>query len=285
MLSWRLSCAAISHNRTQGSWTIDEVVSWQRVCEVPECRRFLIGAFRLATLTWLIFILRSSRGSSCAAIPIINARTTPASVRESEELRQPRQLPSAGDCDFAVDPNHPANKASLIWLPYLDPSTVLLAPAPQGFKSARIHLMPTFVRRSPEGEYLIVGRRQVRQSLVRLAGARPARAMAVLIPLDANAMLRAERALDLWRAVTGRSEWHRSDQLTLQRRKRLTLSLRALDGHLSGETYRAIAEALFGSIHIPAGVDWKTHDLRDRTIRLTRAGVRLMQGGYLDLLG
>ena len=27
-----------------------------------------------------------------------------------------------------------------------------------------------------------------------------------------------------------------------------------------------------------------THDLRDRTIRLVRAGVDLMRGGYLDLL-
>jgi hypothetical protein len=72
--------------------------------------------------------------------------------------------------------------------------------------------------------------------------------------------------------------------LTLQRRQRLVLTLRALDGRLDGETYRAIAQALFGATRVPTGVGWKTHDLRDRTIRLARAGVTLMQGGYLELL-
>ena len=62
------------------------------------------------------------------------------------------------------------------------------------------------------------------------------------------------------------------------------LALRALDGRLAGETYRAIAQALFGAARVPAGPGWKTHDLRDRTIRLARAGLKLMQGGYLDLL-
>jgi hypothetical protein len=37
-------------------------------------------------------------------------------------------------------------------------------------------------------------------------------------------------------------------------------------------------------MRIPAGAGWKTHDLRDRTIRLVRSGVKLMRGGYLDLL-
>jgi hypothetical protein len=62
------------------------------------------------------------------------------------------------------------------------------------------------------------------------------------------------------------------------------LSLRALDARLAGEAYRAIARALFGSTRVPAGAAWKTHDLRDRTIRLARTGLDLMQGGYLDLL-
>jgi len=41
---------------------------------------------------------------------------------------------------------------------------------------------------------------------------------------------------------------------------------------------------LFGRARVPAGPAWKTHELRDRTIRLARAGMELMQGGYLDLL-
>jgi len=41
---------------------------------------------------------------------------------------------------------------------------------------------------------------------------------------------------------------------------------------------------LFGDACVPAGPGWRTHDLRDRAIRLVRAGMELMQGGYLDLL-
>jgi hypothetical protein len=53
---------------------------------------------------------------------------------------------------------------------------------------------------------------------------------------------------------------------------------------LTGESYRAIAQVLFGKSRVLTGSSWKTHDLRDRTIRLVRTGTKLMQGGYLDLL-
>jgi hypothetical protein len=72
--------------------------------------------------------------------------------------------------------------------------------------------------------------------------------------------------------------------LTQQRRHRLGLALRALDGRLAGASYRVIAAGLFGDARVPPGPGWRTHDLRDRTIRLVRAGMELMQGGYLDLL-
>ena len=62
------------------------------------------------------------------------------------------------------------------------------------------------------------------------------------------------------------------------------LALRALDGRLVGESYRVIAAGPFGDARIPADPGWKTHGLRDRTIRLVRAAIGLMLGGYLDLL-
>jgi hypothetical protein len=62
------------------------------------------------------------------------------------------------------------------------------------------------------------------------------------------------------------------------------LALRGLDGRLAGCSYHMIAEALFGHTRVPNGPDWKTHDLRDRTIRLCRRGIELMRGGYLNLL-
>ncbi len=60
--------------------------------------------------------------------------------------------------------------------------------------------------------------------------------------------------------------------------------LRALDAHLADKPYRMIAQGLFGQRRVPSGSSWKTHDLRDRTIRLVRTGLQLMRGGYLKLL-
>jgi hypothetical protein len=59
--------------------------------------------------------------------------------------------------------------------------------------------------------------------------------------------------------------------------------MRALDGRIEGNSYRAIAENLFGRARIPQ-LGWKTHDLRNRTIRLVQTGVSLMRGDYLALL-
>ena len=107
---------------------------------------------------------------------------------------------------------------------------------------------------------------------------------AVVIPLDADFATRADAALRLWRLVIGRPRGRPPDRLTRQRRHRLGLALRALDGRFADASYRVIAAGLFGDARVPAGPGWRTHDLRDRAIRLVRAGIGLMQGGYLDLL-
>jgi hypothetical protein len=119
---------------------------------------------------------------------------------------------------------------------------------------------------------------------VLIGGANAVAPAAVVIPLNEDFGVRADAALRLWRVTTGRPRGRPSDRLTSQRRHRLGLALRALDGRLAGESYRAIAQSLFGGARIPTGPSWKTHELRDRTIRLARAGLKLMRGGYLDLL-
>ena len=107
--------------------------------------------------------------------------------------------------------------------------------------------------------------------------------LAVELPLDADFGIRAHAARRFWLALKRRPLGTPVPALTLQRRKRLTLELRALDGWLQGNSYRAIAGGLFGQ-HRIAGRGWKTHDLRSRTIRLVQSGLTLMRGGYRALL-
>ncbi|WP_156439462.1 DUF2285 domain-containing protein [Bradyrhizobium valentinum] len=103
------------------------------------------------------------------------------------------------------------------------------------------------------------------------------------LPLDTDFEIRAHASHRLWRAVNGRPPGPAFHQFSAQRRERLALSLRALDGHIDGASYRVIAGVLFGRERI-AERDWETHDLRSRTIRLVRAGLALMRGGYRALL-
>ncbi len=71
--------------------------------------------------------------------------------------------------------------------------------------------------------------------------------------------------------------------LPTDRRDRLLLALRALDGRLEDASYREIAGALFGADAIPEN-HWRHHDLRDRTVRLVRYGMSMMRGEYRHLL-
>jgi len=191
-----------------------------------------------------------------------------------------------GGCDFAVDPSLQADQAQLVWLAHLDPATVVLAPAPGSFAAAHNvgELTPTFARHAPDGDYWLVRDEDGRVAAVLIGGVNAATPAAAVIPLDADFAVRADAALQLWRRVAGQRRDRPPDRLTPQRRQRLVLALRALDGHLAGETYRVIAQVLFGEVRPPTGKAWKTHDLRDRTIRLVRTGLDLMHGGYLDLL-
>jgi hypothetical protein len=161
-----------------------------------------------------------------------------------------------------------------------------MMPAPEAFRNARSVgvVARTFERVANDGSYWLVNDGDDHLSAVLIGGADAATPAAIIIPLDADFAARADAALRLWRVVLGRPHSRPPDRLTRQRRHRLRLTLRALDGRLAGKSYRVIAQGLFGRTRVPAGAGWKTHELRDRTIRLARAGLMLMRGGYLDLL-
>jgi hypothetical protein len=106
---------------------------------------------------------------------------------------------------------------------------------------------------------------------------------AVELPFDRDFDFRAHAARRLWRTLNSRPPGLPLHTFSAHRRRRLAMALRALDGRLAGATYREIAEVLFSPKRIPERA-WKTHDLRNQTIRLVQNGLALMRGGYRALL-
>lgn len=240
----------------------------------------------MPTPIWTISRRQNLRGNFFAAIPSINASSEPRPVRFQKTRRRPRSHRDSGGYDFLIDPDLRADTAPLFWLQHIDPTAVVVVPAPEGFgRSLSLSgLTPRFDRDAPEGRYFLTEASDGRLPVVLTNGASATTPGAVLIPIDADFATRADAAMHLWRAITGQPRGSRPARLTRQRRQRLTLALRALDGRLAGESYRVIGQGLFGRTRIPAGPGWKTHELRDQTIRLVRAGLALMRGGYRDLV-
>jgi hypothetical protein len=191
-----------------------------------------------------------------------------------------------GGCDFAADPSLGADRACVVWLPHINPTTVVVGPAPDEFIEARSISEVTLPlsRLAANGEHWLLDRGCDALSIALIGGMDTARRMAVVIPLDDSFPMRAEAAGCLFNALTGRTPGRTPNGLTAQQRRRLGLVLRGLDGWLERCSYRQIAKVLFAANSIPAGRGWKTHELRGRTIRLCSRGRDLMHGAYLNLL-
>jgi hypothetical protein len=190
-----------------------------------------------------------------------------------------RSSPGAGGCDFAKknDPDTP------LWTAEALPSVTAVAALPP--ELAHPQLKPLAVALSSivasEGDDYVIERFGATLRVHSIGGeAGPA---AVVLPFDDLFEVRVAAALRLWRVLKGRQPGTNPAALTEARRKRLVLALRALDGRLDGATHREIAAALFGENAVRKR-DWISHDLRDRTARLVRLGLTMMNGGYRRLL-
>jgi len=181
-----------------------------------------------------------------------------------------------------VNPRIRADRAITVWVPQVDPRLALLTRLPALF-SAGPDLAaadPTLIASAAEGDYLDLLALAPSRGALLLPG-QPEGAVAFVLPFDDLFEERIETARRLHRLLVRRQTPPVS--LTVYRRRRLKLALRALDGTLAGADYRAIAEALFGE-RVPKGADFRDASLRAQAIRLVRYGVHLMRGGYLDLL-
>jgi hypothetical protein len=164
------------------------------------------------------------------------------------------------------------------------PSVIPLMPIPPGFDLSRTR--PTKFQRSwiaaqDDADLQIVCNEQPFR--VHALGDIKAQAVCAVIPLDVLFDLRMKAARRMWLSANGRNPAIDSTALSKTQRDHLAKALRALDGRLEGAPYRDIATVLFGAHRVPER-GWKTHDLRDRTIRLCKFGFDLMEGGYRRLL-
>ena len=106
---------------------------------------------------------------------------------------------------------------------------------------------------------------------------------AVELRLDANFDIRLQAARRFLSAIEGRRLPTPPLALPRERRRRFILTIRALDAWLQGNSYREIAEGLFGNERV-MGRSWRANDLRSRIIRLVQNGLAMTQGGYRALL-
>lgn len=114
---------------------------------------------------------------------------------------------------------------------------------------------------------------------------RPSNAAAVYnlsSPYDGLFELRSHAARRLWRALNGRSPGRPFRAMPAQLRQLHILTLRALDAHRHGESYRTIAEILLG--FRGTKTDWESDPRKNKARRLVASGQRMMRGGYRTLL-
>lgn len=224
-------------------------------------------------------------GNAFAAIQTTAAITVSSRIRN---LIQPRSQRSEGDgaSAFVTDPAGSSQDQAIFWAPEALPTIIPIVQstaASNGNALGLAEMSAGEFRLASDGWHILLRIRGLEHRLWLREPLLVGSSYAAELPLDVDFEIRAHAARRLWRALNGRATGPAFHELSPQRRQRLALALRALDASVEGNSYRAIAEVLFGAKRIPERA-WKTHDLRNRTIRLVQGGLALMRGGYRELL-
>jgi hypothetical protein len=175
--------------------------------------------------------------------------------------------------------------AVVYWQPETDPGTVILTAktALAGQKTVPLpEVDKDSARHDPTGLSLRIGVGAASVRLLLIDGAQPGKPLTALNPLDESCSERIAALARLSQVVKGRPPTA-DTRLTALRRRRLRRMLQAIDGHLTGATYRDIANTIYGTSRVAAD-PWKTSALRDSVITLVRDGRALISGGYRTLL-
>ena len=193
-----------------------------------------------------------------------------------------------GGCLFAADPEKAFDRQAIFWSPEALSTVLSLREAAALGNIGQYDLDWSLLangefRHGPDGWHAIVPLAGAIHRLYLTGMPGKGSLVSVELPLDANFDIRMQAANRFWSAMEGRRLGTAPLALSSQRRRRFILIMRALDAWLAGNSYREIAEGLFGKERI-LGRSWKDHDLRSLTIRLVQSGIALMRGGYRALL-
>ena len=189
---------------------------------------------------------------------------------------------------FAADPEQAFDRQSIFWAPEALSTVLSLRESVRAGDDGQYQLDWTTLadgelRHAPDGWHGVVALAGVTHRLYLPAIPAKGAPLSIELPLDANSGIRLQAAHRFWCAIEGRRLGASPLAVTIERRRRFVLTMRALDAWLAGHSYREIAEGLFGTERV-RGRSWKDHDLRSLTIRLVKNGIALMRGGYRALL-
>lgn len=186
--------------------------------------------------------------------------------------------------DFA-DPSFSAQETPVLWRHDHCSSVIILSAYNLGVLGVGLSALSktniVFHRHSADGVDILLSHQDaVRQIFIPKASGHDAQLCAI-IPMDQMADRRLEATCDYWRGATGRKALTKKP--LRNKNARMPNVLRALDGHLSGASYRDIAQSFYDAARLETE-PWRVSSVRDTTIRLVRSGLVLMRKDYRKLL-
>lgn len=197
-------------------------------------------------------------------------------------------MPNAGGCDFAENPDLPAGRAAVFWLPSVNPRILPIVAAP-----ARPGVADAFDLEATDCHVTVLQIDGLREHAILDAGSHPiqlALMNGTLLhgPVEFRYDLQGFNNLDpklaslhqLIRLIRFGSV----PAVTHQRAHRWVMALRAIDLVDVGASYRDIAVDLFGSL--PTRRSWRIDNdhVRNRVRRVVRLGQEMVAGGYRGIL-
>ena len=176
-----------------------------------------------------------------------------------------------------------------IWLPQLNPATLIVTAAPEGFAARSLPDPATLsIRGEPSSDGLHGVVEDVQGDLgVWLPSGDTVVQAGVFLPFDEHFHWRRKNALRLYRHISGERSGPppREERLTRFQLHRAALMLRVWDGVESGEPRRLIASILINEkVRTLRALDWKNAPERRRLSRILAAARERIEGGYLRWL-